>query len=56
MKQNKQEQVLAALNMLDQFASQTPLPRSWHAQWQSIFQQAVAKVQAVTAEEPPQRP
>ncbi len=55
MKQPKQEDVLAALNALDQFASQTPLPRPWHAQWQGLFQQVVAKVQAVAAETPAEK-
>lgn len=43
--------IIAAIQPLDQFASQTPLPRPWHAQWQTIFQQVVTNVQAVPTEE-----
>lgn len=44
--------IIAALQPLDQFASQTPLPRPWHAQWQAIFQQVVTNVRTIVAEKP----
>lgn len=48
--QKKQQDILAGLQALDQFARQTSLPRDWHAQWQAIYQQVVGKVQAMTAD------
>lgn len=52
MKESQKQQLLDVLAPLDQFAAQTPLPRPWHANWQAIYQQVVAKVQAIAAEKP----
>lgn len=42
-----QNAIIAAIQPLDQFASQAPLQRVWHAQWQAIFQQVVTKVLSI---------
>lgn len=46
------QKIVAAMQPLDQFASQAPLPRAWHAQWQAIFRQVVDDVQAVAVAKP----
>ncbi len=46
------KEIVAAIQPLDEFAGQTPVPRAWHAQWQMIFQRVVAKVEAIAAKKP----
>lgn len=41
----QKQEILAALRVLDQFAANTELPRQWHAQWQSLFNQVATKVE-----------
>lgn len=48
--------IIAALEPLDQFASQTPVQRGWHAQWQTLFRQAVETVRGVAAAKPEPEP
>lgn len=47
MKPEERDEVLGAVQALDQFASNAPLSRQWHASWQGIFQQVVEKIQAM---------
>lgn len=52
MTTQEMQKIVAALQPLDQFASQTPLPRPWHAQWQAIFEQAATTIRAITDKKP----
>ena len=49
MTQAEYQAILESLNALDLFASQTPLQRSWHAQWQALYQQVAGKIQTMVA-------
>ena len=52
MNPKEQQQLLDAIAMLDQFAAQTPVPRPWHVNWQEVYRQVVANVQAIATEKP----
>ncbi len=60
MTAGERQQVLADLQMLDDFASNTPLNRQWHAQWQARYQQVTAHVLSLgepkEAEKPAPKP
>lgn len=47
MTQAEYQTLLESFNALDLFASQTPLQRGWHANWQAIYGQLVTKAQAM---------
>jgi hypothetical protein len=47
----KKQEILAALAVLDQFASTTELARQWHGQWQQLFRSVENRVEEVFKEE-----
>ncbi len=47
MTNDEANKVAQALQPLDQFAQQTAVGRNWHAQWQSLFAQAIRDVAAM---------
>lgn len=63
MTADERQQIVAELKILDDFASDTPLPRQWHVNWQARYQQVAQCVlklgepkEATDAEKPKPEP